>query len=217
MTTDAPLTPEEAEDALAAELVLGVLEGEERAGALRRLERDSGFAARVSAWEARLAPLNEEFAPLPPPDLLPRIEARLFPAPERPSARMRIAALVGAALGAVAALVLAAAFLMMTPAPPVTTRLADAATAYQATFDGSRLTVTRTTGTAAPAGRVHELWIIPPDQAPISLGLLQDGPLVVAWPTPPAGWTLAITDEPAGGAPGGAPTGPVLMSAQIVL
>jgi anti-sigma-K factor RskA len=39
------------QELLAAELVLGVLAGSERAAALRLLERDSHFAALVADWE----------------------------------------------------------------------------------------------------------------------------------------------------------------------
>jgi anti-sigma-K factor RskA len=62
---------------------------------------------------------------------------------------------------------------------------------------------------------VHELWIIAPGAAPVSLGLLENAALTVAYPVPPKGWVLAVTVEPAGGAPGGVPTGPVIVSAEI--
>ncbi len=62
---------------------------------------------------------------------------------------------------------------------------------------------------------MHELWIIAPDAAPVSLGLLADGPLTVQYPMPPRGWTLAVSIEPAGGSPTGAPTGPVIIATEI--
>ena len=206
------------DDTLAAELALGVLEGEERAAAQARAARDPAFAARVQTWEARLAPLADQVAPVPAPDLMPRIEARLF-AQARRERRFRIGALIGAGFASAAVVLLAVAFLWMPPAAPVQVHLqtADAATAYDATFDGFSLTVTRSAGQPAPAGKVHELWIIAPGKDPVSLGLLQDRPLVVGYPTPPAGWTLAVSVEPAGGAPAGKPTGPVVMAAQITL
>jgi anti-sigma-K factor RskA len=66
----------------------------------------------------------------------------------------------------------------------------------------------------APADRVLELWAILPEQAPISLGVLPETevarvnlPADLADRTPLM--TLAITDEPPGGAPEGSPTGEI--------
>ena len=73
----------------------------------------------------------------------------------------------------------------------------------------------RVAGSAAPAGQVQELWIIAPDAAPVSLGLLQEASLAVPYPTLPQGWTLAVSLEPAGGSPTGAPTGPVLAAGVV--
>ena len=52
MTEADPLTPDGADDALAAEYVLGVLDIGERLAAEARLRTDAGFRARVAAWEA---------------------------------------------------------------------------------------------------------------------------------------------------------------------
>ena len=81
--------------------------------------------------------------------------------------------------------------------------------------NGAQLIVARVAGPAAPQGQVQELWIIAPDAAPVSLGLLGDAPLTVDYPDTPTGWTLAVSLEPAGGSPTGAPTGPVLAAGTI--
>ena len=211
-----PALPED--DALAAELALGVLEGTERAAAEARLRRDPALMARVIAWQERLAPLNHGFAEAPvPPDMLNRIEARLFPAPA--PRRTLWMTLAGLGLAGVTALALVAFLVFSIPPARVEAVLtAEHGTlTYDAVFDGLRLTVTRVAGEPAPEGQVHELWIIAPGAAPVSLGLLARGPLVVAYPTPPAGWVLAVTVEPAGGAPEGKPTGPVMMQTEITL
>jgi anti-sigma-K factor RskA len=212
--TDIPLTPNEEDEALAGEYVLGVLDLAGRSAAEARMRRDSGFAARVVAWETRLAGLNDGFAEAPAPNLLPRIEARLFPTAPRPR-RNLIGWLSGVALGA--ALAIAAVVVVAPPAPDVVAVLGsrDAGLSYQLTHFGQRLTVTRVAGAAAPAGQVHELWIIAPGAAPVSLGLLQDQPLVVDYPTPPEGWLFAVSVEPAGGSPRGLPSGPVILSAMM--
>src|SRR5437868_3856425 len=63
---------------LAAELALGVLDGEARARAEARAASDPEFAAEAAAWSARLHPLAEDVAPVAAPDTLwPRIEAAL--------------------------------------------------------------------------------------------------------------------------------------------
>lgn len=54
------MSPEE-RDMLAAELALGVLEGEALAQALRLKLADKAFAVQVEAWQARLAPLSTGF------------------------------------------------------------------------------------------------------------------------------------------------------------
>lgn len=213
--TDTPLTPQEAEDALAAEYVLGVLDLAERSEVEARLKRDTGFAARVTAWENRLAGLNDGFDEVPAPRLLPQIEARLFPkaTPRRKSGLFGWLAggLIAASLALVSVTILA---------PPRADRVATLATAdnrlaYAVTHFGGSLQVTRVAGVPAVPGQVHELWVIAPGAAPVSLGLLQDRPLVVAYPVPPAGFVLAVSIEPEGGSPTGAPTGPVILTAEI--
>jgi anti-sigma-K factor RskA len=213
--TDAPLTPHEAEDALAAEYVLGVLDVADRAEVEARIKRDAGFAARVTSWENRLSGLNDGFAEVPAPNLLPRIEARLFPK----AAPTRRFGLFGWLSGATVALALALAT-VATLVPPRPTSVATLATAdnrlaYEVTHFGGSLQITRVAGVPAVSGQVHELWVIAPGAAPVSLGLLRNRPLVVSYPVPPAGFVLAISIEPEGGSPTGAPTGPVILTAEI--
>ena len=65
-------------DRLAAEHVMGLLEGEERLEAERLLASDPGFQALVSAWQARFAELDETVTPVPAGDALwHRIEEAL--------------------------------------------------------------------------------------------------------------------------------------------
>ena len=61
---------------MAAELALGVLEGDERAEAMRHSLSNPAFAAMVRTWQDRLDPLGEGFAEAPPPNLWPAIEGR---------------------------------------------------------------------------------------------------------------------------------------------
>lgn len=209
------LPPEAADDALAGEYVLGVLDLPERLAVEARLARDAGFAARVAAWEQRLGAMNDDFAPVAPPEgLLPALESRLFPAAERARPRW-FGWLAGVATAAVLALAVIIALPPSEPALLVTLTTPDQSLVYQAAFRDEDLTVSRLAGPAAPAGQVHELWIIAPGAAPVSLGLLTEAPLTLRYPEPPGGWVLAVSVEPAGGSPTGAPTGPVILTAEI--
>lgn len=215
MTDDTPIDPRDADDILAAEYVLGVQSLPDRMATEARMKSDTAFAARVTAWQERLSALNDAYPDAaPPPDMLDRIEGRLFPAPApKPSVLRRFAGWIGGAVTA-AALILAVA-LFLPPAPALVAVMGDGALRFEARFDDGELTVTRVAGNAAPDGQSQELWLIAPDAAPVSLGLLADAPLSVPYPEVPAGWTLAVSVEPAGGSPTGAPTGPVVAAGVI--
>lgn len=221
--TDAPLTPDEADDALAAEYVLGVQDLPDRTATETRIKQDPAFARLVTDWENRLSGLNDGYAEVPAPDLLPRIEARLFPAAEPRGARHAARAgrlafgrwLSGMAFAALLVVVSVATLVPPQPALVAVLATADNRLAYEVRSFGDTLRVTRVAGVPAVAGQVHELWVIAPGAAPVSLGLLQDEALVVDYPVPPAGWTIAVSVEPEGGSPTGAPTGPVILVAEV--
>ena len=208
------------DEALAAEYVLGALDMAERAVAEARLKSDAGFAALVSDWQNRMSGLNEDYAPTAAPNLLPQIEARLFPQAAKPVRNW-----LGWLAGAAVAVAVTLAFVVPQSAPPaqlVATLAADPASdiadlIYEARYGDGALTITRLAGAAAPAGQVHQLWIIAPNAAPVSLGLLDGTALTLTYPAPTPGWTLAVSVEPAGGSTTGAPTGPVILAAQIAI
>ena len=65
-------------DTLAAEYVLGTLDGAERETVAERRLLDAELDAAISAWELRLAPLDQLTEEVtPPPELLTRIESRI--------------------------------------------------------------------------------------------------------------------------------------------
>jgi anti-sigma-K factor RskA len=216
--TDAPLTPEETDDALAAEYVLGVLDLAERSACEARIKRDAAFAARVAAWETRLESLNDDYAETPAPNLLPAIEARLFPVAARPRTGTRAGFmrwLSGAVVAATLVIVSLATLKPPQPALVAVLATADARLSYEVRQFGGTLKVARVAGVPAVSGQVHELWVIAPGASPVSLGLLAEMPLVVTYPVPPQGWMLAVSVEPAGGSPSGVPTGPVILTAIV--
>ena len=224
-TPDINLAETGGDDILAAELSLGILEGEERSQAERRARTDMGFAQRVEEWDARFVQLTRNIPPVaPPPGLFDAIAARAYP--ESPRRLWQKLGIVPAFLGAAAAalvLILTMNFggLMLDrdPTATLTARVAAEddslviAAAYVA--DDGELYVELQAGQRG-TDRDLELWLIAGEDAPVSLGVLspQDGIERISVPTDLRdrlpGAVLAISDEPAGGSPTGAPTGAVL-------
>ncbi len=227
-----PMTGEE-RDALAAELALGLLDGEDRAQAMRLVLSDPAFAAEVEAWSAHFEPLYERFEEQPSPALWPAIQRRLAGTGShhlhRALGRWRIGALASGALAASLALVLlvrpapAPVEIVRAPDKTVVAQLggSDAAALLAATYDPAagvlRIRAVRLPGSAlAP-----ELWVIPADGVPRSLGLVSaDGVSRVDVSVPHRalltdGATLAITLEPRDGAPHRAPSSAPIAAGKI--
>ena len=85
----------------------------------------------------------------------------------------------------------------------------------------SQLTIMSGAAQATPPSRSHELWVIPADGKPRSLGVMPSGKTIRIRIIQPMvsqlakGVTLAVSVEPAGGSPTGAPTGPVIASGTL--
>ena len=201
---------------LAAEYVLGVLDLSERLAVQGRIKGDQIFAQLVDSWEDQLSGLNAAYIEVKAPNLLPKIEARLFPDARR--SRNWLGWLAG---GLVAAGLMGAVLLTLpTPqgATPVATLSAEAqALQFAAAYDGQNLTLRRTAGEAPASGQDYELWLIVGSNAPVSLGLASAEETTRALPDLPAGAVLAISLEPLGGSTTGAPTGPVLVTGAVSL
>lgn len=208
-------TPQEEEDTLAAEYVLGVLDLAERSATETRIKKDRAFADLVASWENHFSGLNDAYDEVPAPNLLPRIEERLFPVAARPVRAGWFGWLGGAIVAG--ALVLVTVSFVDPPRANLVAELttSDAALSYRISQLNNEMTITRVAGGPASPGQVHQLWIIAPGQSPVSLGLLENEPLVVSYPTPPDGWLFAVSVEPTGGSPSGLPTGPVILSSFV--
>ncbi|WP_342249992.1 anti-sigma factor [Sphingomonas sp. OTU376] len=228
-----PLPPEQ--EALAAEFALGVLEGEARAQAMRLLLIEPRFAAAVEAWRARLDPLGEDFAEVPAPDIWQSIETRLDPGGNRTVRQLRFWRWT--ALGSTGLAASLAAVLLVAPAPrPVTVvreivRAPDQVAVAQLDGESGALLAAnydagqgqlRIRAIAMPKSQLApELWVIPKGGAPRSLGLVDArGTTRVAIPADLRalvvdGATLAITMEPATGAPHAGPSGPAVATGKI--
>ena len=222
------------EDVAAAELALGLLEGEERGAALRRVLAEPGFAAQVEWWRSRLAVLFDLWPEhAAPPHLAARIEASLDGTPV-PATTNRFAwPALAAVTSAIAASLLL--FVMVRPEPTVpvaqpvpvarassvlVAMLGDAKSPVAAVYDPANGALRVAAGPSVPNARVAQLWVIGGDGVPHSLGLLSGRPTALA---PKGidrgriapGATLAISVEPLGGSPTGLPTGPVIATGVV--
>lgn len=214
-------------DRLAAEYVLGTLRGPAR----RRFERWRANTAHVDQrcryWEERLMHLAKGLKPLqPPPSVWPAILKRLNITPHRAPHRWTRSLAVAASIVLVAGL---AGLLYWRSLPPVRAT----ASSIISTKSGAEMWEVQVFGTTnrlvvqaanlppRPAGHDYELWALPKDGNPVSLGVL-----------PAAGTSthvlttmqqaalarssqLAVSIEPTGGSPTGQPTGEVLFTAPL--
>jgi len=224
-------------DRLAADYVAGTLRGAARRRYESLLPAHAALRAATRAWQERLMPLTLSIPPeTPPPQVWQRIQGRLDGASAidsvaAPNAWTRLAFWRGlAGIASVAAVALAV--LLVAPAPvqpPIIVVLsatgAPAGGAAAASFvasitaDGRALVTRPLVEVALRPDRALELWAIPPGGAPRSLGLISASrATVVERGQALAGAdTLAVTLEPPGGSPSGAPTGPVLYAGKFSL
>ena len=227
---------------LAAEFALGVLTGDDLRQARDLARSDARFRAEVARWSGRLAPLLEEVEPsMPPTSAWQVIESRIGGTPAGANVvqlRRRVGQWRAFATAMTALAACLGIFIVVRPSPPPSVLVQrpvesqpllamlgndQRETQVVASWDpGARRLVLAVTG-AMPSdpSHAHELWVIPPGGKPRSLGtmgaskqmhmqladalakLLQQGA------------TIAISVEPAGGSPTGAPTGPVVASGSL--
>lgn len=232
---------DDAPDMSAAELVLGLLDGDERSAALRRVLADRAFAREVEAWRRNMATLLDTvLEEAPTSTLLDRIEASLdAPAPavtviRSTAASSRVWQYATALAGFAAAACFALLVLQPTPKPTTTivrsspvmvTQLAAAGTKTTVTVvyapDQQTLRVARNGAPFAQVGQGEELWVIAGNAAPRSLGMVgRDRANLQLRPKNGAlireGATIAISIELPSGSPTGAPTGPVVATGTVV-
>lgn len=226
-------SPPELQRKLAGEYVLGTLHGAARRRFERLLAQDRALQQEVHIWERKLAPWLYAVKPEPVPGRVwERIQERLGQRqkPVRDSAGFwRWLGIGSTAVAAALALLLVLRPLPTPPAPLPVTDLA-----VLSSMQAEPAWIVRRRGEATlelselrhqnvPAGRDLELWAIPAGGAPQSLGVLhRTGETraeivlgAVARARLAGGQVLAISLEPRGGSPTGAPTGPVLFTGKL--
>ena len=227
-------------DGLAGEYVLGTLDASERAAVAARRLREPLLNAAIADWEHRLAPLSDGVIPVTPPiDLFSKIKARIDGEDVAPAGSAsiialrrrvnvwRATALVSSALAA--CLLIAFGVHQFQPSPKQQNLVAvlqkDAASpAFLVTVNVEDRTMTvRPVAAKHETGKSYELWLVQDSLgAPKSLGVI-DEPRAMTRPTLAAykrdvieSATFAVSLEPEGGSPTGAPTGPVVFAGKLI-
>lgn len=218
-------------DLLAAEYALGTLPPLPRKRLAALARADATISEALDGWELRLAALGGAVPPVTPaPRVWDRIAHRLgfnAASPDREApwwSKLRLWR--GLALLSTLAAVALGVALIVGRAPPT----APSVVVVLAAKDGppvliaaaapgaQALTLKAVAPLQVPTGRALELWALPEGAAPRSLGLVPaagSGQLRLGTAALQGIPALAISLEPAGGSPTGAPTGPVLYTGKV--
>lgn len=230
-------------DTMAGEFALGLLDGDARAAATRRVLAEPGFAREVETWRTHLAQLFDLWPEMPAPDLFARIERSLYgtPAasvvtlPARTPSKLWPSLAAFSSVAAAGLLVVLFTRPLPVPQPPVAPRVVvetgptlvasitptAKGTPVTVLYDARAGSLRLTEASLADAKRTAELWVIPAGGTPHSLGLLQThGGTALTLDAAnrarlAAGATLAVSLEPIGGSPTGLPTGPVVATGAL--
>lgn len=228
------------DEAAAAEYVLGTLDEQERADFEQRRKTDPSLDVAVGDWERRLSPLAEGAPEIAPPSqVLSALRARLFGVSDGGAdivswsdfraleSRLRRWRWATAACGLLAASMLAwialvplakpdqkfVAVLQKDPNSPAILLDVDVA---------ARQLTMRPVSAQTPENKAYELWLIDPSLGPPrSLGTLASNGITRSSltrydPGTIKGATYAVTLEPAGGSPTGAPSGPPVLVGKLI-
>ncbi|MED5620835.1 anti-sigma factor [Ideonella sp. BN130291] len=224
-------------DALAAQYVAGTLRGRAKRRFETLLAAHPALRSAVRSWQDRLMPLTGVIATEnPPPGVWYAIEQRLWPqtAPA-PAAWWQRLGLWRALAGFTSAVALGLAMLLASPPPaqaPIVIvlqgtgqgPLASGTFVASLSADGRALTTRPVQPVALQADRALELWAVPPEGAPRSLGVISaNGTTIVQRKLLPQSLlkgdtaALAVTVEPPGGSPTGKATGPIVYVGKLQL
>ncbi|HEX4764610.1 MAG TPA: anti-sigma factor [Usitatibacter sp.] len=217
--------------ALAAEYVLGTLRGRARERLEAIARADPQVAGIIHRWEAGLTPLADRVPPVEPPARVwERIAQRIGPTPTSPGFRATLGfwRSFGLLAGGVASVLLAAflylsggareqpmMFVAVLTAPDAVPRM------VVSMHPPGMLRARMVKPWTGAEGKSLELWAIPEEGAPRSLGLVDNRMGDTMMPMPPGDPRMqgakqfAVSLEPAGGSPTKQPTGPVVCSGAI--
>ncbi len=230
--------------ALAGELALGILDSAETAQANARCAIDTEFAAEVEAWRERLLPMLDGVSADPPADAWDKINGAIrnadMPTAANDNGALRLWKGLTALSGSIAAVLAVMLFTQPSAAPIVGLDIAannkvsqqQLVAALQSATGPSAVTASYNpasgelliTPVSMDTGDLYpEVWIIPADGTPHSLGVVARTGASRYTVNPQVrqflanGATIAITPEPATGGPGGKPSGAVMVSGKITI
>ncbi|WP_438299992.1 anti-sigma factor [Pseudomonas sp. NMS19W] len=206
--------------ALAADYAIGLMAAPARRRFEQLLLEDAALRAELAHWQESLASLTETLPEVPVPErvwhgVTARIEPQELHVPEKRPFWNWLR--VTAALASIVVLVFLGSLYTHDDARYRATLLsADAQPALKVEAHDNYLQVEPLTLAAVDPQRSLELWAIPADGKPISLGVIPAGgkgkvelseaqKALIGKPI-----ALAVSLEPKGGSPTGQPTGPVL-------
>lgn len=219
-------------DAVCGEYLLGTLRGPARRRLARALREEPSVAARLRYWEETCTPQYPTGTEVAPSRgawrrLARELELARYRPPwhRRPGFWRNWAIAATFAFAAVVGLRTLDPGALQAPGTPPIARLAAAGGApgvsARLTADGRALELRAARPVLAGPAQSYELWLLPAGGgAPVSLAVL--GTLDARVALPPerrarlrAGAKLAVSVEPAGGSPSGAPTGPVILIGEV--
>ncbi len=218
-------------EGLASEYVIGTLKGPARQRFERLMSQHYWIRAVVWSWEEQLIPLADTVSEITPP-------ARAWQAIRKqisPTAKLSLFSTLafwrGFSVVASAAAILLTVLVSIQPIP-------EPGEEYIAVFNDEqaqplwlvstdlntgKIKVRAVNAQAAAVDKAYELWMLPADGNPQSLGLMPVSGSYVERSLSPGllgilrnAQGLAISLEPEGGSPTGLPTGPVLYQAELV-
>jgi len=223
-------------DALAAEHVLGTQTALVRRRMQSLMHSNAALADRVDYWQAQLNQLSEQAKPVPAPTWVwRRIEDTLRPSKPEKAGWWQNLLVWRWAAGTAMATALMLAIYPITEQSPVL-QPADGGFVMVLTDEDSKTAwlVSRQNedrpikaeAIAVPVmtvAQAYELWLLPPGgAAPMSLGLLNEAggtqltPAAMLGEMVQPGYMMAVSIEPPGGSPTGAPTGPVVYTGSVL-
>ncbi|WP_341961467.1 anti-sigma factor [Pseudomonas sp. RC10] len=211
--------------ALAADYAIGLMPSTARRRFESLLLDDPNLRAEVAQWQESLVGLTTELRPEPVPErvwqqIVARIEPQRLHVPEKRSfwSWMRVAAV---ACSLLVAIIVGVIYTRDKPDFNATLVANDQQPALTVQAFERYLKVEPVAVASVDPGRSLELWAIPLDGVPVSLGVIPDDgkgrvDLSDAQRKLLSGQTtMAITLEPKGGSPSGKPTGPILYKGQL--
>lgn len=223
-------------EALAGEYVLGTLAPDERLEAQTLAAQNTEFAAAVDQWTRRLTPLLLGARSVEPSA---ELRARILAGIDKLAGagntvvdlKKRLGFWRGVALAASAVAAALALFIIFKPVPApapgnyvAVLQPEGPGPAFVASIDLKDGTISvKRLGAEAEAGKSYELWAVGGGRAnPQSLGVIDASLRIPASqlgkvdPATLGETVFAISLEPQGGSPTGAPTGPVLYTGKLV-